>query len=215
MKVLVVEDDPGIADVLVYALRAEGYETTWVQNAAQAWQQIPAADFILLDVGLPDESGFELCKKIRRSSNIPVIFLTARSDEIDRVVGLEIGADDYILKPFSPREVVARIKAVQRRLGGVQAVCEQGLRLDRPSFSVRFNGRSIELSRTEFDLLEMLAGSPGRVFTRAQILDHAWADGGCVTDRTVDAHIKSLRKKLGSMDCLETVRGVGYRCRKV
>jgi len=217
MRILIVEDDPGIADVLEYSLRAEGHTPLRAGSATAALPLLADADFVILDVGLPDRDGFDLCREIRRRSDVPVIFLTARSEEIDRVVGLELGADDYLAKPFSPRELVARIKAVRRRLrtpaGSPAEPPARGLHIDRAAFVATLDGRGIELSRTEFDLLDLLAGSPGRVFTRSQILDHAWPDGGCVTDRTVDAHIKSLRKKLAPSECIETIRGVGYRFR--
>jgi DNA-binding response OmpR family regulator len=170
-----------------------------------------AADFIVLDVGLPDMDGFEVCRQVRKSSEVPILFLTSRTEEIDRVVGLELGADDYMAKPFSTRELVARIKAISRRTAGRAVPTPGGLVLDREAFSAVIDGRALDLSRTEFDLLSCLAAQPGRVFTREQILDQAWRDGGCVTDRTVDAHIKALRKKLSPSECIETVRGVGYR----
>ena len=209
MRILIAEDDPGIGDVLEYSLSHAGHHVRRTSAGRDAIQLSPGFDFLVLDIGLPDMDGFDVCREIRKSSNIPVIFLTSRGDEIDRVVGLELGADDYLTKPFSPRELLARIKAVARRT--VAMAPETGLILDRPMFSARFAGRELDLSRTEFELLECLFSQPGRVFTREQILDAAWVDGGCVTDRTVDAHIKSLRRKLAPHDCIETVRGVGYR----
>jgi DNA-binding response OmpR family regulator len=214
MKVLVVEDDPGIADVLEYSLGGAGFEVARTSSGKDAVRMAGNSDFVVLDIGLPGMDGFDVCREIRKSSSVPVLFLTSRTEEIDRVVGLELGADDYLAKPFSPRELVARIKAILRRSGGRQAAPQTGLALDRESFTASLDGRPVELSRTEFDLLALLAGQPGRVFTREQILDGAWADGGCVTDRTVDAHIKSLRKKLLPSELIETVRGVGYRFRK-
>jgi DNA-binding response OmpR family regulator len=163
----------------------------------------------VLDIGLPDVDGFDVCREIRKTSTVPIILLTSRAEEIDRVVGLELGADDYLTKPFSTRELLARIKAVARRLTPVMP--SRGLILDRERFTARIGSQTLDLSRTEFDLLACLSSQPGRVFTREQILDAAWPDGGCVTDRTVDAHIKSLRKKLLPQDCIDTVRGVGYR----
>ena len=214
MNVLVVEDDPGIADVLEYSLRGAGFEVVKTSSGREALRMAVASGFVVLDIGLPDLDGFEVCREIRKSSSVPILFLTSRTEEIDRVVGLELGADDYLAKPFSPRELVARIKAILRRSSSRQEPLLSGLALDRDSFTASVDGRPMELSRTEFELLTLLAGQPGRVFTREQILDGAWTDGGCVTDRTVDAHIKSLRKKLSPSDCIETVRGVGYRCRK-
>lgn len=215
MKILIVEDDPGIADVLNYALAAEGHAVTHVTKGAEAVERAGEADCLVLDVGLPDFDGFEVCRRIRKNSNVPVLFLTSRSDEIDRVVGLEIGGDDYLTKPFSTRELLARIKAIMRRLNPDAAgPSTSGIAIDREKHTVFRNGQFVDLSRLEFQLLALLLGQPGRVYTRDQILDLAWPDGGCVTDRTVDAHIKSLRKKLGEPDVIETVRGVGYRLRE-
>lgn len=215
MKILIVEDDPGIADVLNYALAAAGHAVTHVAKGAEAVKRAGEADCLVLDVGLPDFDGFEVCRRIRKTSNVPVLFLTSRSDEIDRVVGLEIGGDDYLTKPFSTRELLARIKAIMRRLHPDAAgPSPTGVVIDREKHTVFRNGRFVDLSRLEFQLLALLLGQPGRVYTRDQILDLAWPDGGCVTDRTVDAHIKSLRKKLGEPDVIETVRGVGYRLRE-
>lgn len=215
MKILIVEDDPGIAEVLHYALRADGHSVTLTGKGAEAVAHAAEAECIVLDVGLPDFDGFEVCRRIRKTSDIPILFLTSRSDEIDRVVGLEIGGDDYLTKPFSTRELLARIKAIMRRLSPVSApLASPGLTLDLEKHTVTHLGRAVDLSRLEFELLAVLHKHPGRVFTRNQILDHAWPDGGCVTDRTVDAHIKSLRKKLGDPDLIETVRGVGYRLRE-
>jgi DNA-binding response OmpR family regulator len=211
MRILIVEDDPGIADVLEYSLKAAGYEVVKTAQGKLAVPLAGSADFVVLDIGLPDMDGFDVCREIRKSSNVPILFLTSRTEEIDRVVGLELGADDYMAKPFSTRELCARIKAISRRTTTGSAVPASGLTLDRDAFSASIDGRHLDLSRTEFDLLACLSAHPGRVFTREQILDQAWRDGGCVTDRTVDAHIKSLRKKLSPSECIETVRGVGYR----
>lgn len=216
MKILVVEDDPGIADVLTYALQADGHEVLLATRGADAVAQASSAACVILDVGLPDMDGFETCRRIRRTSNVPVLFLTSRSDEIDRVVGLEIGGDDYLTKPFSTRELLARIKAIMRRLHPEPApLPAAGIELDPDRRTVTRSGRPIDLSRLEFELLAVLAAHPGRVFSRERILDLAWPDGGCVTDRTVDAHIKTLRRKLGEPDAIETVRGIGYRLREL
>jgi DNA-binding response OmpR family regulator len=213
MKILLVEDDPGIGDALEFSLRAAGHEVVRTAQGRPALSLTAEAEFVVLDIGLPDMDGFDVCRELRKSSDVPVLFLTSRTEEIDRVVGLELGADDYMAKPFSTRELLARIKAIARRssVRGEQAV--SGLVLDRETFHASVDGRVMDLSRTEFDLLDCLSAQPGRVFTREQILDQAWRDGGCVTDRTVDAHIKSLRRKLAPADCIETVRGVGYRFR--
>ncbi len=212
MNILVVEDDPGIADVLDYALRKEGHGVRIVARGREAVSLASQFDIVLLDVGLPDIDGFDVCRQIRADSDIPVIFLTSRSEEIDRVVGLELGGDDYIAKPFSTRELMARIKAIMRR-ASASPKKDDGLTLDRDMHQATLDGRELSLSRLEFDLLALLFDQPGRVYTREQILDQAWPDGGCVTDRTVDAHVKALRKKLGDPDMIETIRGVGYRLR--
>ena len=227
MKVLVVEDDPRISDVLEYALKAEGYEVQTAQRGREATDlaRRSAPSLIVLDVGLPDIDGFEVCRTVRTFSNVPVIFLTSRSDEIDRVVGLEIGGDDYVVKPFSPRELVARIRASRRRndRASVPASTDPSaselrygpLTIDPDKFRVHCHGKEIILTAQEFKLLELLVGHPGRVFTRAQVLNRAWGDGGLVTDRTIDVHVKSLRKKFGKFEFIETVRGIGYRAREL
>lgn len=216
MKILVVEDDPGIFEVLEYALQAAGHEVLAASRGTEALEKAPLADCLVLDVGLPDFDGFEVCRRLRKTSDLPVLFLTSRSDEIDRVVGLEIGGDDYLTKPFSTRELLARLKAIMRRFAHTPAAPPQpaALHLDVEKHTVTCHGQQVDLSRLEFDLLAVLLEQPGRVFTRNQLLDRAWPDGGCVTDRTVDAHVKSLRKKLPDADLIETVRGVGYRLRE-
>jgi DNA-binding response OmpR family regulator len=227
MKVLVVEDDPRISDVLEYALKAEGHDVQKAQRGREAIEiaQRSAPALIVLDVGLPDLDGFEVCRRVRKFSDVPVIFLTSRSDEIDRVVGLEIGGDDYVVKPFSPRELLARIKAIRRRHDRATAAPAETrteselhygpITIDPEKFRVRSGNREIGLTAQEFKLLELLVRHPGRVFTRAQVLNRAWGDGGLVTDRTIDVHVKSLRKKFGKLDFIETVRGIGYRAREL
>jgi DNA-binding response OmpR family regulator len=227
MKVLVVEDDPRISDVLEYALKAEGYEVQTAQRGREAAEiaRNSSPGVIVLDVGLPDIDGFEVCRIVRTFSEVPVVFLTSRSDEIDRVVGLEIGGDDYVVKPFSPRELLARIKAILRRNHRpetarpeerAQAQLHYGsITIDPEKFRVHCEGREIMLTAQEFKLLELLVKNPGRVFTRAQVLNRAWGDGGLVTDRTIDVHVKSLRKKFGKFEFIETVRGIGYRAREL
>ncbi len=237
--ILIAEDDPHIVDILDYALRGQGYSVRSTARGAEAVTlcgRLPAPDLLILDVGLPDLDGFEVCRQIRRfSERLPILFLTSQGDEINRVVGLEIGGDDYVTKPFSPRELVARIKALRRRMASplessspvavpTAAGCLRygALEIDEEKFQVRHAGIPLVLTRQEFRLLALLAGAPGRVFTREQVLDRAWEDGGAVTDRTIDAHVKTLRRKLADAGCggsgegmIETVRGVGYRAREL
>jgi DNA-binding response OmpR family regulator len=226
MNILVVEDDPRISDVLEYALKADGYEVRTAQRGRDAAEiaRRSAPGLIVLDVGLPDIDGFEVCRIVRTFSDVPVIFLTSRSDEIDRVVGLEIGGDDYMVKPFSPRELLARIKAIRRRNQRPEAPPSSGsksqlqygpITIDPEKFCIHCHGREISLTAQEFKLLELFVRHPGRVFTRQQVLDRAWGDDVFVADRTIDVHVKSLRRKFGDLEFIETVRGVGYRAREL
>jgi two-component system OmpR family response regulator len=227
MTILVVEDDPRISDVLEYALKADGYEVQTAQRGREAAEiaQRASPGLIVLDVGLPDIDGFEVCRIVRKTSDVPVIFLTSRSDEIDRVVGLEIGGDDYIVKPFSPRELLARIKAILRRNQRLETTPPSSqpgkhlkygpITIDPEKFRIQCHRREISLTAQEFKLLELLVRHPGRVFTREQVLNRAWGDGGLVADRTIDVHIRSLRRKFGDLDFIETIRGVGYRAREL
>ena len=219
-RVLIVEDEPTIAEPLVYALKREGYTVEVVglgRLAIARAQMAPAIDLVVLDVGLPDLGGFDVCKAIRRMSEVPLLFLTARGEEIDRVVGLEIGADDYVVKPFSPREVVARIKAILRRRAppAVDEVrSEPAFVLDREQATVRLHGRSLPLTRYEFLLLALLAERPGKVYTRDEIMQALWPTASGSMDRTVDTHVKTLRAKfrevLPAADPVRTHRGLGY-----
>ena len=221
-RILIVEDEPGIADTLQYALRTEGFEPAWVATGeaalVQAQAQPPA--LVILDVGLPDSSGFEVFKRLRvLNADVPVIFLTARSDEIDRVVGLELGADDYVPKPFSPRELVARVRSILRRSARpAAAVAETApvtpVSVDEGRRQIRFYGRPLELSRYEFGLLKTLASRPGHVFSRDALLARVWDDATESLDRTVDAHVKTLRAKMKliapQLEPIRTHRGSGY-----
>ncbi|MBM4143807.1 MAG: two-component system response regulator CreB [Lentisphaerae bacterium] len=216
-KILVVEDEPGIADNIRYALSTEGFEVVWSATGQEALDVLKSdgISLVVLDIGLPDRNGFELCKDIRRTSAIPVIFLTARADEIDRVVGLEIGGDDYVVKPFSPRELSARVKAVLRRAnapsdGGGSAPFQ----VDERKKRIAYFGRPLDLSRYEYRILHVLIGKPGWVFSRDQLMDLAWEEPEASLDRTVDTHIKTLRAKLKEirpkLDPIRTHRGLGY-----
>ena len=223
--ILIVEDELAIADSIAYALRTDGFNPVHVALGAHALDAMraPAGEIpalIVLDVGLPDMNGFEVCRLLRQFSNVPVIFLTARSDEIDRIVGLEIGADDYVTKPFSPRELVARIRVVLRRLGPVApapaAAAAQSRRFELRAQEARivYCGQPLELTRYEYLLLKALLEHPGHVLSRAQLMDRVWADAPDTLDRTVDAHVKSLRAKLRAVDPnadpIHTHRGMGY-----
>ena len=219
--ILIVEDEPGIADTLQYALRTDGFEPRWCATGEAALQaaaaQVPA--LVILDVGLPDINGFELFKRLRERVDVPVLFLTARGDEIDRVVGLELGADDYVAKPFSPRELVARVRTVLRRTArGASAnhtpAPAAAFEIDEGRRTIRFYGRALELSRYEYGLLKTLIRRPGHVFSRDALLEQVWDDPGDSLDRTVDAHVKTLRAKLKaiapSLEPIRTHRGAGY-----
>ena len=215
--ILIVEDELAIADSIAYALRTDGFTPRHVAlgqealDAMRAGGEVPA--LIVLDVGLPDMNGFEVCRQLRQFCNVPVIFLTARSDEIARIVGLEIGADDYVTKPFSPRELVARIRVVLRRLAP-QPVNAARFEVRELEARILFRGHGLELTRYEYLLLKVLIEHPGHVLSRAQLMDWVWADAADTLDRTVDAHIKSLRAKLRTIDPatdpIQTHRGMGY-----
>lgn len=226
LRILVVEDEPSIADNLVYSLNSEGYTTEVCGTGAAALRRFAAEDWalVVLDVGLPDTSGFDVCREMLACKNVPVIFLTARGQEVDRVVGLELGADDYVVKPFSPRELTARVRAVLRRAGGRAAgasaaagaapVSSAPLEIDDDRCVVRYFGQTLVLPRYEFRLIRALARHPGRVYSRSQLMDLASDEPQAAMERTVDAHIKSLRAALRSVrddvDPIHTHRGLGY-----
>jgi two-component system phosphate regulon response regulator PhoB len=218
--VLVVEDEPSIAELIAVNLRHNGFRTTWALDSASAEREILAAvpDLILLDWMLPGESGLVLAKRWRahpRTKEVPIIMLTARGDEADRVAGLDAGADDYIAKPFSTRELLARVRAVLRRktpehVGEKVAVA--GLSLDPSTYRVMFDEQPLKLGPTEFKLLHFFLNAAERVHSRAQLLDKVWGDHVYIEERTVDVHVKRLREALGGAgNMIETVRGAGYR----
>lgn len=218
--VLVVEDEPAIAELIAVNLRHNGFRTLWALDSASAQREIDAAvpDLILLDWMLPGESGLTLAKRWRqhpRTREVPLIMLTARSDEADRVAGLDAGADDYIAKPFSTRELLARVRAVLRRRAPEpegESVVLGSLMLDSATHRVSFAGTPLKLGPTEFKLLHYLMGSAERVHSRSQLLDKVWGDHVYIEERTVDVHVKRLREALGPAGTMvETVRGVGYR----
>lgn len=224
-KVLVVEDEPSISDTILYSLRSEGFLAEGVSTGQEAFAALETleADLVVLDVGLPDISGYEVCRVIRRTRNVPILFLTARSSEVDRVVGLEIGGDDYLVKPFSPRELTARIRAILRRSATppkaeepspVSEAAPRGFSVDEERHRMLYFGTALPLSRYEFRLLAVLIGKPGRVYTRGQLMDMAWEEPDASMERTVDSHIKSIRSKLRAvrpdLDPIVTHRGIGY-----
>lgn len=213
--VLVVEDEPKIAALLRDYLVVAGYRVSLLArgDGAVAWIREQAPDAVLLDLMLPGEDGLSVCRGVRAFSPVPILMVTARVEEIDRLLGLELGADDYICKPFSPREVVARVRAVLRRAHAPPPVEPAAIELDEARFEARVQGRSLTLTPVEFRLLRRLAAQPGRVFSRAQLIEASYQDHRVVSDRTVDSHVKNLRRKLlgMGMDPIASVYGVGYR----
>ena len=215
MDILLVEDDDAIAASLISGLATSGMTVRRVSNGADAVAaEIP--DVVLLDIGLPDFDGFEVCRRIRQKSQVPIIMLTARDEEIDRVFGLEIGADDYVTKPFGLRELIARIRAVSRRRAAVDLpafeILEIGnLKLDLATRRVYMSGKEVELTTKEFDLLAYLAEHPGIVHRRTDIMESVWDANWYGPTKTLDAHVAAVRKKLGNADWIEAVRGVGFR----
>lgn len=226
MLVLVVEDEPKLAQVLLDYLAANNYASAWLadgREVAKYFVERPPhehPDLILLDLMLPGRDGLEVCKDIRKISNVPIIMITARVEEIDRLIGLEIGADDYICKPFSPREVMARIKVILRRIPypekGISTsnTALTHLQLDESRFEALYHHQLLDLTPAEFRLLKTLADAPGRVFQREQLINHVYDDQRIITDRTIDSHIKNLRRKMATISPDEVIRsiyGVGYK----
>ena len=214
--ILLAEDEAAIAETVLYALRADGYEAEHVLLGGSVLPRLKRGgiDLVILDVGLPDRSGFDVCRDLREASAVPVIFLTARSDEIDRVLGLELGADDYMTKPFSPRELVARVRARLRRHEGGDAQRKGRFEVDANAHRIRYAGQWLDLTRDEHALLAELLRRPGALLSRAQLLDRAWEDALESGERTVDTHVKTLRAKLRAQDPardpIHTHRGLGY-----
>lgn len=231
--ILIVEDEPMIAEAVLYALNTDGFSTTWVDTGQAALDalnktQSPSFDLIVMDVGLPDINGFELFRQVNQTHDLPVIFLTARAGEVDRVVGLELGADDYIAKPFSPRELCARVRTVLRRLQKSQTATASLVNVkqaksvatktpfvvDDARKTIHYCNQKLTLSRTEYRLLQILIESPGRVFTREALMQQAWEHPDVSLDRTVDSHIKLLRNQLRQIapndEPIITHRGIGY-----
>jgi two-component system response regulator RegX3 len=216
MQVLLVEDDDSIADPLTTGLEREGFTVARVATGNDALRDYAGAELILLDLGLPDTDGYAVCRTIRAESDVPIIVITARGEEVDRVIGLELGADDYLVKPFGFRELVARMRAVTRRAGGPGAqpeeVTEVGpLRVDRRARRVHVDGDEVDLTRKEFDVLAHLTSDVGATHSRDSIMEAVWDAHWYGPTKTLDVHMTSLRRKLGVSDLIETVRGVGFR----
>lgn len=225
-QILIVDDDAHIREVVRYALERAGHRVREAADgrAALASHAGAPADLFVLDILMPEMDGLEVCRELRRKSEVPVLFLSSCDDELDRVLGLELGADDYVVKPFSPRELVARVKGILRRTrpiaresgGGLQCARIGGLELDADRHRCSWEGAPVELTVTEFELLRSLCGMPGKVYTRDELVERAYGAGHHVTDRTVDSHIRRIRKKFKckGADPVETVYGLGYRLRE-
>jgi two-component system OmpR family response regulator len=222
--VLLVDDDGHIREVLRFALEKAGHTVVEAADGRAALQRFRehAVDVIVLDIIMPELDGIEVCRRLREHSQVPILFLSSRDDELDRILGLEIGADDYVTKPFSPRELVARVKALLRRAAAAaepapEATMRRGeLTLDPARYRCFWGEREIVLTVTEFGILRSLMGIPGRVYSRDELVDRAWGQGHHITERTIDSHIRRIRKKLSALgaDPIETVYGVGYRLRE-
>ncbi len=219
MKILVVDDDPRLRDLVSITLERAGYQVVTARDGqmalTHAMRETP--DLVVLDVGLPELDGLEVCRKLRARSDVPILFLTARDDEIDRILGLELGADDYVTKPFSPRELVARIKAILKRSSarGTATVLRYGpVELDAAGHSVRVDGAALALTATELSILRQLMQTPEAIVSRPQLIDAIYGAGSAVADRTLDSHLRNLRRKLAEQgwgSAIETVHGIGLR----
>jgi two-component system, OmpR family, response regulator len=224
-RILVADDDGHIREVVRFALAQAGYEVVEARDGREACERLDGGgiDLVVLDILMPEADGLEVCRRIRRTSNVPIIFLSSKDDELDRVLGLELGADDYLSKPFSPRELLARVRAVLRRLreSPAAAPAPEGLRrgplaMDLGRHRCTWDGREVVLTVTEFALLQALLAAPGKVFSRDDLVDQAWGRGHAITDRTIDSHVRRIRQKLAAVgaDPIETVYGIGYRLRE-
>ena len=216
-RILIVEDEPKIAELLRDYLVQNGYEVATLDRGdeVEPWMRERGADLVLLDLMLPGKSGLEVCKGLRTFSDASIVMVTARVEEIDRLLGLELGADDYICKPFSPREVVARVKAVLRRAKRGREAQDNNVELDEARLRAAIGGKDLGLTAVEFQLLKTLADQPGRIFSRDQLMDAMYRDERVVSDRTVDSHVKKLRKKIADIlpdrEIVHSVYGVGYK----
>jgi DNA-binding response OmpR family regulator len=219
--ILLVDDEDAVQKLLTYPLEHEGFRVVQARDGEEALRRFESeqVDLVVLDLMLPKLDGLEVCRRLRSTSSVPIIMLTARDDELDKVVGLELGADDYITKPFSIREFRSRVRALLRRAslgandGGRDQIVVEGLTLDLAKRTTVLDGRNVELTFVEFELLRSLANKPGRVFSRQALLQSLWGDYAYREPRTIDVHVRHLREKLDDMDLIQTVRGVGYRLR--
>ena len=215
--IMIVEDEEKLASLLADYLRQSGFDSVWIADGNQVLPRVRAElpDLVLLDLMLPGRDGLDICKEIRTFSQLPIIMITARVEEIDRLLGLELGADDYICKPFSPREVVARVKTVLRRAGEHHTPASGGLSLDADKYRAQLKGRDLDLTAVEFKLLHFLYQNPGRIYSRSQLMDRIYSDQRIVSDRTIDSHIKKLRKKIAAVapdeELIHSIYGVGYK----
>jgi len=215
--ILIVEDEQKLAELLRDYLAQSSFDTTVLDNGNDVVPYVREnkPDLVILDLMLPGRDGMEICKEIRTFSNLPIIMVTARVEEIDRLLGLELGADDYVCKPFSPRELVARVKAVLRRAGGETTIKAKGLILDEARYQASLHGVDLDLTAVEFKLLNFLAANPGRIYSRDQLMERIYSDHRIVSDRTIDSHIKKLRKKISGQnpdeELIGSVYGVGYK----
>jgi two-component system, OmpR family, response regulator BaeR len=216
-RVLIVEDEARLAGLLRDYLAQDGFEASVLHRGdeVEPWVSTHDVDLVLLDLMLPGKNGLEVCKALRASSGVAIIMVTARVEEIDRLLGLELGADDYICKPFSPREVVARVKAVLRRAKRGERPAEAGVKLDEAGYRATIGGTDLNLTAVEFQLLKVLADQPGRIYTREQLMDAMYRDERVVADRTVDSHIKKIRRKIAAVlpdrEVVHSVYGLGYK----
>ena len=215
--IMIVEDEEKLASLLGDYLNQSGFDSVWLSDGNKVLPRVKDSlpDLILLDLMLPGRDGLDICKEIRTFSEVPIIMITARVEEIDRLLGLELGADDYICKPFSPREVVARVKTVLRRAGEHATPPAGGLALDADKFRALLHGRDLDLTAVEFKLLHFLYQNPGRIYSRGQLMDRIYSDQRIVSDRTIDSHIKKLRKKIAAVapdeELIHSIYGVGYK----
>jgi two-component system OmpR family response regulator len=221
-RILVVDDEPNIREVICFALERAGMATTTARNGAEALRAVQqeAPSLVVLDIGMPELDGLDVCRQLRRSSDVPILFLSARDEEIDRIVGFEIGGDDYVTKPFSPRELVARVKAILKRTeaktsGESSAVLVRGkVQLDRAAHAASFDGAAVVLTGLELAIVAALLARPTMVYSRSQLMEAAYGPAMHVADRTIDSHVRNIRAKFGAVGCaniVATVHGVGFK----